>query len=123
MSCWVVPAVAASFWGVAIDEVLRRVEQHEVVSKRDMGFLLVDVAPDKPNRTLGKLPPEQRPPTWRPAHDLAPSTFVQFVPEKDARHDDDQRRLHISEATAGGDWRRGRQLVRQLRIAPRARAA
>jgi hypothetical protein len=116
MSCWVVPAVAAAYWGVATDEVLRRVEQGEVVSKREMGFLLVDVAPDQPNRTFGRLPPEQRPPTWRPADDLPPTDIHR-------RRIDAERHMRISEATAEGDWRRSRQLVRQIRLAPRARAA
>lgn len=117
MSCWVVPAVAACYWGVAVDEVLRRVEANEVVSRREMGFLLIDVAPHQPNRTLGRLPPEQRPPTWRPADDVRPT---EPPPDRDRRAD---HLLRITQAVAEGDWRKSRELVREVRLPPVARAA
>lgn len=120
MSCWVVPAVAASYWGVAVEEVLRRVEGNEVVSKRDMGFLLIDVAPDQPNRTLGRLPPEKRPPTWRPADDV-PQTAMTGEHVDRRRHA--ERVVQISAAVAEGDWRKTRQLVGEVRLPPVARAA
>jgi len=45
MSCWVVPAVAAEFWGVPVQTVLNRVRDGQVPHKTDQGFLFVDVAP------------------------------------------------------------------------------
>ena len=45
MSCWVVPIVAAEIWGISLDEVMQRIQNGVVVSKREYGFLLVDTAP------------------------------------------------------------------------------
>lgn len=45
MSCWVVPAVAAEFWGIPVDAVLARVREGQVSHKTEQGFLFVDVAP------------------------------------------------------------------------------
>lgn len=45
MSCWVVPSVAAEFWGVSLDAIWTRVYAGQVPHKRDGGFVFVDVAP------------------------------------------------------------------------------
>lgn len=45
MSCWVVPSVAAEFWGVSLDVVWARIYARQVPHKRDGGFIFVDVAP------------------------------------------------------------------------------
>lgn len=45
MSCWVVPSVAAEFWGVSLDVVWSRIYAGQVPHKRDGGFVFVDVAP------------------------------------------------------------------------------
>jgi hypothetical protein len=45
MSCWVVPSVAAEFWGVSLDVVWARIYAGQVPNKRDGGFVFVDVAP------------------------------------------------------------------------------
>jgi hypothetical protein len=45
MSCWVVPSVAAEFWGVSLDVVWTRIYAGQVPHKRDGGFIFVDVAP------------------------------------------------------------------------------
>ena len=45
MSCWVVPAVAAEFWGVSVETVLHRVRAGQLPFKSEKGFLFVDVAP------------------------------------------------------------------------------
>lgn len=45
MSCWVVPSVAAEFWGVSLDVVWARIYAGQVPHKRDGGFVFVDVAP------------------------------------------------------------------------------
>ena len=46
MACWVVPAIAAEFWGVSIDHVMGQVRDGHVASKSEDGFLFVDVAPE-----------------------------------------------------------------------------
>src|SRR5687768_6336715 len=46
MACWVVPAIAAEFWGVSIDHVMGQVRDGHVESKSEDGFLFVDVAPE-----------------------------------------------------------------------------
>jgi hypothetical protein len=48
MSCWVVPTVAAEFWGVPLQQVLDGMASGEITSKIDSGFTFVDVAPDSP---------------------------------------------------------------------------
>ena len=45
MSCWVVPSVAAEFWGVPLDVVWARIYAGQVPHKRDGGFVFVDVEP------------------------------------------------------------------------------
>ena len=45
MSCWVVPTIAAELWGVTLDHVLGGVDEGMVRSRKEHGFLLVDVAP------------------------------------------------------------------------------
>ena len=48
MSCWVVPAIAAEFWGIPLDTVLQRVHAGQVASKHEEGFTFVDVLPGRP---------------------------------------------------------------------------
>jgi hypothetical protein len=66
MSCWVVPNVAAEIWGISLDEVMNRIQNGVVVSKREYGFLLVDTAPLGPlfKSTAGEG--KARPRTWVP---------------------------------------------------------
>ncbi|HMO26909.1 MAG TPA: hypothetical protein PKB10_11630 [Tepidisphaeraceae bacterium] len=109
MSCWVVPTVAAGYWNVPLDEVMRRIEQSEVPTKNDLGFVLVDVAPHQPNLTFGKLAPEQRPPTFKPIADPTP---MRIAPVDD---DPTLNEVEIGLAVANGDWRRSRELVGQRR--------
>jgi hypothetical protein len=45
MSCWVVPTVAAEYWGISLDVVWRRITDGLVPHKSDSGFLFVDVDP------------------------------------------------------------------------------
>lgn len=48
MSCWVAPAVAAELWGISIEDVLERVRNGQLASRTELGFVVVDVAPDSP---------------------------------------------------------------------------
>ena len=45
MSCWVVPTVAADFWGVTLDVVWRRICDGLVPHKTEEGFVFIDVDP------------------------------------------------------------------------------
>jgi hypothetical protein len=45
MSCWVVPTVAAEYWGVSLDVVWRRLYEGLVPHKSDEGFVFIDVDP------------------------------------------------------------------------------
>jgi hypothetical protein len=45
MSCWVVPAVAAEYWGVTLDVVWDRIYSDLVPHKTESGFVFVDVDP------------------------------------------------------------------------------
>ena len=45
MSCWVVPAVAADYWGVSLEEIWARIYRGQVPHKAERGFVFVDVAP------------------------------------------------------------------------------
>ena len=45
MACWVVPAMAAEFWGITVEQVWSRVREGNVASKAECGFTFVDVAP------------------------------------------------------------------------------
>ena len=66
MSCWVVPNVAAEIWGISLDEVMQRIQNGVVISKREYGFLLVDTAPLGPlfKSTAGEG--KAKPRTWVP---------------------------------------------------------
>lgn len=48
MSCWVVPSVAAELWGMTVGQVLEQVRLGSVPTKTELGFTLVDVAPNSP---------------------------------------------------------------------------
>ena len=46
MASWVVPAIAAELWGVSVEHVLAEAAAGRVPSRRDGGFLFVDVDPN-----------------------------------------------------------------------------
>lgn len=45
MSCWVVPTVAAEYWGISVDLVLRRMGEGLVPQMSQSGFVFVDIDP------------------------------------------------------------------------------
>lgn len=61
MSCWVVPSIAAEFWGTTVADVMERIRRGTVPSKVEYGFLVVDVAPGgsavSAQRTAAAAPP------------------------------------------------------------------
>jgi hypothetical protein len=61
MSCWVVPAIAAEFWGVTLDVVWDRIHSDLVPHKTEDGFVFIDVDPWGPNLEGQSTPP---PPTF-----------------------------------------------------------
>ncbi|HEY8750402.1 MAG TPA: hypothetical protein VIM11_20630, partial [Tepidisphaeraceae bacterium] len=62
MSCWVVPSVAAEFWGVTVDVVWERINCDLVPHKTERGFVFIDVDPWRPESTGGYL--HEPPPTF-----------------------------------------------------------
>jgi hypothetical protein len=68
MACWVVPSMAAEFWGITVEQVWTRVRDGSVASKAECGFTFVDVAP-----WAAEVPPArqeqlaERVPTFVPA--------------------------------------------------------
>lgn len=65
MSCWVVPAVAAEYWGVTLDVVWSRIYSDLVPHKTERGFVFIDVDPWHPEPDGSLL--HQPPPTFVPA--------------------------------------------------------
>ena len=90
MSCWVVPAVAAEYWGVTLDVVWDRIYSDLVPHKAERGFVFVDVDPWHPNCDgfLLHAPPA----TFEPADAGAasePVTSDTLLCEKPIELDDD----------------------------------
>jgi len=48
MSCWVVPAIAAEFWGMPLDLIMQQIALGQLPTKLEQGFTFIDVAPDSP---------------------------------------------------------------------------
>jgi hypothetical protein len=95
MSCWVVPSVAADFWGVSVQSILDRIKDGQILSKRESGFTFVDVAPQSPTFEKSKSIPR-------------PTTYTVVTPAE-------------IEALAGpiqDDWRMARSGATRLRKAP-----
>lgn len=83
MSCWVVPAVAAEYWGISLDLVMRRITDGLVPHMSDAGFIFVDVDPWSAACTGGFR--QQPPPTFvSTAESPAPVESFSVV----AAHDD-----------------------------------
>ena len=90
MSCWVVPAVAAEFWGVTVDAVWSRIYGDLVPYKIEGGFTFVDVDPWTP--TAKGVRPHQPPSTFVPAVDASRSSdddaaFFEFDLASDSEDD------------------------------------
>jgi hypothetical protein len=61
MPCWVAPVVAAELWGVSLEHVLCAIADGSIESRREYGFVVVDVAPTgavpEPRKRAGPPPP------------------------------------------------------------------
>lgn len=69
MSCWVVPTVAADFWGITLDIVWRRIYEGLVPHKIDRGFVFIDVDPWTAD--INGHPFHEPPPTFVSAEESA----------------------------------------------------
>lgn len=98
MSCWVVPSVAAEFWGIPVQSVLDRIKHGDVIHKRESGFTFVDVAPESPNFQPSK-----------PA--VKPLTYTVITPAEIAA-------LSEGNVDCDGDWRAARDGASRMRRAP-----
>lgn len=67
MSCWVVPAVAAEYWGVSLDAVWGRIYDDHVPHKVERGFVFVDLDPWRGDSSGGVR--HEPPPTFVLADD------------------------------------------------------
>lgn len=66
MSCWVAVSLAAELWKVSPGVVLERIERGEVPARTELGFVLVDVAPDSPEISSAVRAPTARACTFTP---------------------------------------------------------
>ena len=99
MSCWVVPAVAAELWQMPVALIVERVKKGEIPTKTELGFTLVDVAPNSPRIEY----PIREPGT-------APKTYVTVEVPADAEPE--------AESQEQLDWRPTRARVSRLRRPP-----
>jgi hypothetical protein len=116
MSCWVVPSLAAELWGITVCQVMERIRNGSVPSRLELGFTLVDVAPNSPRVLPLRMPPDQRPPTYVPA------------PFNDVKLSDEERQALLGEdedeiEVGTLDWKPARIAASLLRRPPPRRAA
>ena len=80
MSCWVVPAVAAEYWGVSLTTVWDRICTDQVPHKAEGGFLFVDVDPW--GTDCADAPGREPPPTYIAADEAieASGTYNELEP-------------------------------------------
>ncbi len=109
MSCWVVPSVAAEYWGIPVEQVLTGIRSGSVPTKRELGFTLVDVAPSPAPAAPNSIPKALRPPTFTAAPAVADLTGG--MPVLHAPNDDDDEPLN---------YRPARSRVSATRRPPRA---
>lgn len=119
MACWVVPSLAAEFWGIPVAQVLERIRTGEIATKTELGFTLVDVAPSSPQVTTGRRPKEFRPPTCVMT---SPSTILTEAEKRALAGDMQAEPVAVAAASSDEDrldWRPTRQAVSRQRRAPR----
>lgn len=135
MSCWVVPAVAAEYWGIPIAQVLERVKSGAVCSKTEFGFMLVDVAPNSPRAETGFRPPAANPPTYVPTPSDELTEEEEFAladesaiaeagdePGDDEATTEERVEEEVVEPEEAFDWREARRIASRQRRAPQARS-
>ena len=119
MSCWVVPSVAAELWGISVNQVLDQVHRGQVPSKSELGFTLVDVAPNGPRMEAGRRQPGQRPMTFVAAPVKAKIADESDEPELVELTDEEEAALNASvDQIKQVSWTSRRQSASRLRHAP-----
>ena len=128
MSCWVVPTLAAELWRLPLDQVLQRMKEGLVPTKREDGWTFIDVAPASPRVGQPSLPPEQRPPTFTLVQsDQTPSSAddleeaeLAALKALTAAASDPEMLSPVDEVETGslGDWRAARARNARMRIPP-----
>lgn len=122
MSCWVIPTIAAEFWGVSVDQILQRVRDGDLPHRVDEGFMFIDVVPPPPptftvlsESELEALrenePRDDAPRSIEPDAEVGPSHHDDEADETQSP-DDDEASVEL------GDWRATRQRVARTRIPP-----
>jgi hypothetical protein len=97
MACWVVPAIAAELWGVAVNHVLSGIRDGSIASRKEHGFVFVDAAPGGYTYHRPRRPDEPIPATFvlvQPADDAA-------IPEEPSTEPSPE--LSGAEMTAAGE--------------------
>jgi len=125
MSCWVVPAVAAEFWGLSIEAVLQRVRDGHISHKTEQGFLFVDVAPWSTDYVAPKLGP--KPPTFTLISDDEPADTDNHEGAEISQDDEDELLAPLSDEESESfsqlNWDQVRQQVGRTRRPPMTAAA
>lgn len=122
MSCWVVPSIAAELWGVSIEHVMQCIRDGYLVSRRDAGFMFVDIAPEsstlKPPTYTVLTPEEFAALTGHGPADQADETDL-TAEQADAVEADGEPEFEYGRLA---DWRAAREQTARMRIAPRRKA-
>ena len=113
MSCWVVPSIAAELWGLTVDQLMQRIQAGVVPSKKDEGFLFVDVAPHSDRISPPRRPAHERPPTFV----LTPRGIATKPPVASAVVSREEQMVLAGPSDAP-DWRATRARVMRTRRPP-----
>jgi len=121
MSCWVVPSIAAEFWGIPIASVLDGARNGKFASKNELGFMLIDVAPDSPRAEMGFRRPAAVPLTY-----ITPSDELNEAERMALSADEPQGEISAEEEAALNgteadrfDWRAARRAAARKRRSPK----
>jgi hypothetical protein len=127
MSCWVVPSVAAEFLGISIAAVLEQARSGLIPTKSELGFTLLDVAPNSPRVETGFRAPTTAPRTYRTTVSDELSAAEQEALGADDAIDPTLEPEEVAALAEGTlepdqtfDWRKARQHAGRQRRAPRA---
>ncbi len=106
MSCWVVPSLAAEYWGVSVENIMQKLTDGDLPTRTEHGFTLIDVAPTSPRHEINR-PPVYPPASPKPYHESQIPVAVEDITES-------------FERDSFGDFRLARIQTARLRKAPHA---
>ena len=112
MSCWVVPSIAAELWGLTVDQLMQRIQAGVLPSKKEEGFLFVDVAPHSDRISPPRRPRHERPPTF------VPVTRATATPRAAANILSHEEEMALAGPAYPSDWRATRSRVMRMRRPP-----